>query len=172
MSFAPLAFALLSLFPFAPSLDYSSNDASQPVGGDQIVRLDESRTVVERASDADAMLDALNAERASHGLVRLSLDERLCEIARSHAEDMAQRSYFGHTTPEGLSPFARMARANYRFAYAGENLALDQSVAAASHALWLSIEHRSNILQPHFARVGIAAVSATDGEIFVEDFSD
>jgi uncharacterized protein YkwD len=85
---------------------------------------------------------------------------------------MAQRAYFGHTTPEGLTPFERMDQANYRYTYAGENLALDESESAASVALWRSTEHRQNILQPHFGRVGVAAVAVADGEIFVEDFSD
>jgi uncharacterized protein YkwD len=114
----------------------------------------------------------VNAERRSRGLGSLTFDDDLGAIAREHAEDMVTRDYFGHSTPEGLSPFARMDRAHYRYSYAGENLALDQSVTAASSALWQSPEHRSNILQPHFGRVGIAAVSAEDGEIFVEDFSD
>ena len=123
-------------------------------------------------SDAAAMLMTINAERASRGLAPLAFDDRLCAIARSHAEDMVQRRYFGHSTPEGVSPFDRMNRAHYRFSYAGENIALDQNVAAAGNALWQSSEHRSNILEPHFERVGIAAVNSTDGEIFVVDFSD
>jgi len=126
----------------------------------------------ERATDEIAMFGMLNRERRSRGLGMLAFDEDLRSIARQHAEDMALRNYFSHTSPDGLSPFARMDRAHYRYSYAGENLALDQSVTAASNALWTSSEHRSNILQPHFGRVGIAAVAVADGEIFVEDFSD
>ena len=138
-----------------------------------LVRLDaSSTTMIVRDDDAAAMLMTINAERASRGLAPLAFDDRLCAIARSHAEDMVQRSYFGHSTPEGVSPFERMNRAHYRFSYAGENIALDQNVAAAGNALWQSSEHRSNILEPHFERVGIAAVNSTDGEIFVVDFSD
>jgi uncharacterized protein YkwD len=131
-----------------------------------------SSIIVDRRDDALAMLATLNAERATRGLEPLAIDERLVAIARSHAVDMAERRYFGHDTPEGLSPFARMARAHYRYEYAGENLALDQSEDAAAHALWNSSAHRSNILQPHFSRVGIAAIAVSDGELFVQDFSD
>jgi len=45
-------------------------------------------------------------------------------------------------------------------------------VASAHRALLGSHEHRGNMLEAHYARVGIAAVGSADGEIFVEDFSD
>jgi uncharacterized protein YkwD len=169
MSFAPLVFAFVltsGAFHVVPAPHPAVRDAAE------LVRLDASSTMIERDDDAAAMLATMNAERASRGLAPLAFDDRLSAIARSHAEDMVQRSYFGHSTPEGVTPFERMARAHYRFSYAGENLALDENVAAAGNALWNSREHRSNILEPHFERVGIAAVASTDGEIFVVDFSD
>jgi len=140
-------------------------------GGDRIA-LTASREIIERDADARAMLDVLNAERASQGLQPLAFDPRLGAVAHAHAVDMAVRGYFGHETPEGEGPFDRLSRARLRYACAGENLALDANVTAASGELWRSTDHRSNILEPHFARVGIAAVRAADGEIFVEDFSD
>jgi uncharacterized protein YkwD len=126
----------------------------------------------ERSSDAQAMLDDVNAHRIGRGLAPLTLDPRLCAIARAHALDMASRAYFGHDSPDGESPFERMDRAHYPYGYAGENLALDQSLAAAAAALWRSPEHRENILEPHYLKLGVAAVVAPPGEIFVEDFSD
>ena len=141
-------------------------------GGESAASIDATVTAVEHAEDARAMLETVNAERAARGLAALAFDERLCALARAHALDMVERSYFAHATPEGQSPFARMRHFNYRFNYAGENIALDESVDTASRALFASTEHRANILQPHFNRIGIAAVASTDGEIFVEDFSD
>jgi uncharacterized protein YkwD len=125
-----------------------------------------------RLQDAQVMLRALNAARAASGVPQLTLDPRLCSIARSHAFDMVERNYFGHVSPDGISPFDRMTRAHYRFGYAGENLALNRTPDAAELALWQSTEHRNNMLEPHYAKVGIAAVPSADGEIFVEDFSD
>jgi uncharacterized protein YkwD len=84
------------------------------------IALSASATAIEREADARAMLATVNAERAAHGLPPLTYDERLSEIARSHARDMVLRSYFAHETPEGESPFDRMAHAGYHFAYAGE----------------------------------------------------
>lgn len=123
-------------------------------------------------ADAVAMLTELNARRVSKGLAQLALDPRLCAIALEHASDMVARAYFDHNTPEGVSPFARMDRAGYTYGYAGENMALDKNPGAAELALWQSPEHRQNILEVHYLKVGIAAVRASAGEIFVEDFSD
>jgi uncharacterized protein YkwD len=128
--------------------------------------------IVARYGDAAALLATLNAERTAAGLAPLASDGRLRAIALEHAEDMAQRNYFSHTTPEGLNPLVRYERAHYAYSYLGENLALDSDVTSASAALWHSLEHRSNILQPHFLRVGVAAIWSPLGEIFVEDFSD
>ena len=128
--------------------------------------------ITDRADDVDAVLAYFNERRAERRLPLLSLDARLCAIAHSHAVDMALRGYFGHTTPEGASPFDRMASAHYTFEIAGENLALEGSADAADDAWWHSPEHRRNMLEPHFARVGIAAVSEPEGELFVADFSN
>jgi uncharacterized protein YkwD len=129
-------------------------------------------SVQNRAADVRTMLAALNARRAASGLAPLQLEPRLCDIAYEHAADMVVRSYFDHYTPEGVSPFGRMDEAHYPYGYAGENLALDESAPAAELALWHSPEHRKNILESHYVKVGIAAVSTHDGEIIVEDFSD
>jgi uncharacterized protein YkwD len=125
-----------------------------------------------RANDVAIMLSDLNTRRTAVGLPSLALDPQLCQVAREHALDMAERGYFDHVTPEGESPFDRLDRAHIRFSWVGENIALDGSPTMADHDWWNSLEHRSNMLQPHFARVGIAAVPAPDGELFVEDFSD
>ncbi len=128
----------------------------------------------ESPSDRDArlMLAAINTERASRGLAPLELDPDLSKIASSYASDMATRNFFSHTSPDGDDPFKRMDRAGYRYGYAGENIALDQSPASAANALWHSEGHRENILEPHYQKVGIGTIESAKGEIFVEDFSD
>ncbi|MBC5800212.1 MAG: hypothetical protein GIX03_07420 [Candidatus Eremiobacteraeota bacterium] len=123
-------------------------------------------------SDAQIVLEALNRERLVSGRPPLQFDERLSTLARAHALDMATRNYFSHNTPEGLSPFDRMDRAAYAYSYAGENMALDENPVSADRDLWNSPEHRNNILEPHYAKIGVAAVKTNGGELFVEDFSD
>ncbi|MGH7709159.1 MAG: CAP domain-containing protein [Vulcanimicrobiaceae bacterium] len=121
--------------------------------------------------DAAAMLADLNRMRAARGLPPLRNDARLDQIARSRALDMLDRRYFGHVSPDGKTPYQSMNAAGVRFDWAGENLALDASEAAAFYALTRSLGHRENMLESHYARVGIAAVrTANAGEIFVQEF--
>ena len=54
-----------------------------------------------------------NEQRTKNGLSELRLDPRLADIARSHSDDMADRNYFAHDTPEGLDPTARGLKGGY-----------------------------------------------------------
>jgi len=126
----------------------------------------------DRPGDARALLRDLNAARTTRGLVPLTLDPRLCSLAREHALDMVEHRFFGHASSDGSTPFQRMHRIGYEYRVAGENLALDVDEVAAHQMLWRSNPHRENMLEPKFARVGIAAIATDDGELFVEDFSD
>lgn len=101
------------------------------------------------------MLDLVNQERLKTGLRPLAPDPELTEVARRHSADMFARGYFAHDTPEGLSPFDRMKKANIRFLTAGENLALAPTLQVAHTGLMNSPGHRANILNKDFGRVGI-----------------
>jgi uncharacterized protein YkwD/uncharacterized membrane protein required for colicin V production len=101
------------------------------------------------------MLEMVNRERTAAGLKALAPDPALTEVARAHSADMFERGYFAHVTPEGLTPFDRMAAAHITFRIAGENLALAPTVKLAHTGLMNSPGHRANILRPDFGRVGI-----------------
>ena len=126
----------------------------------------------DRPGDARALLRDLNAVRATRGLLPLTLEPRLCDLAREHALDMVAHRFFGHASSDGSTPFERMDRVGYEYRVAGENLVLDVDEAAAHQMLWRSNSHRENMLEPKFARVGIAAIATDTGVLFVEDFSD
>ena len=101
------------------------------------------------------MLKMINEERQKHGLKSLQPDSEMLQVARAHSQDMFARGYFAHDSPDGKDPFDRMKAANVRFAAAGENLALAQTVGIAHVNLMNSPGHRANILNPSFGRVGI-----------------
>jgi len=103
----------------------------------------------------ERMLEMVNAEREAAGLVPLDFDFELRDVARSHSADMLARGYFGHVTPEGLSPFDRLRRDEVTFLIAGENLALGRTLQIAHNGLMDSPGHRANILRPQFGRIGI-----------------
>src|SRR5262245_48478055 len=130
------------------------------------------KTELDPASES-RMLELLNRERVSQGLVALVVDEKLRQAARDHSEEMVRLRYFAHESPTQGSPFDRMLRAGARFGAAGENLAFAPTVEAAHRGLMNSPDHRKNILTPQFRRVGIGVVTAGSwGRMFTQNFAD
>ncbi len=121
----------------------------------------------------DAMLELVNHERTSRGLMPLTMDPELRLLARAHADDMFKRGYFSHETPEGVDPFQRMSQANITFGLAGENLALAPTLDIAHQGLMNSPGHRANILKDGFRKVGIGVLDGgLYGKMFVQEFTD
>ena len=131
-----------------------------------------SSTHIDEAAEAQ-MLALVNEERAKVGAPALILDPALTAAARLHSEDMWERQYFAHETPDGTDPFARMTVAGARFLYAGENIALAPSTQLAHTGLMNSPGHRRNILDPKFRRVGIGVIDGgIYGKMYTQDFAD
>ena len=119
------------------------------------------------------MLTLVNSQRVSAGLSPLEIRSVLVSVARDHCKDMLQRGYFSHYTPEGLSPFDRMAEKNITFTFAGENLALAPNTELAMKGLMQSPGHRANILSADYRRVGIGVWDGgVYGQMFCQEFSD
>jgi uncharacterized protein YkwD len=131
-----------------------------------------------------AALALINQERQSRGLAPVAMSEALRQGARAHAEDMAKRNYFSHSTPEGLSPFDRMRRAGISFVTAGENMGFSAGIAdpvqavRAQHQGMMAEQppndgHLRAILNPAFGRVGIGVALTPDQRIYyVSDFTN
>lgn len=125
------------------------------------------------ATAEQQMLQMVNQQRVSQGLDPLVFNAALRTIARQHSDDMFKRGYFSHFTPEGFSPFDRMAKAGINYQYAGENLALAPSTSLAMQGLMNSPGHRANILSPNFHKVGIGVINGgIYGEMFTQDFTN
>lgn len=116
-----------------------------------------------RPEQEEEMLVLVNNERIQRGLPPVKADRGLTTIARKHSLDMLRRGYFSHYTPEGTDPLSRMKKENIKFLTGAENLALAQNVLIAHEGLMQSREHRDNILNPAFGRLGIGVV---DGGIY------
>jgi uncharacterized protein YkwD len=131
-----------------------------------------SEAIPDPATEA-GMLDLVNQERTSMGLVALVMDPELVDVARAHADDMFRRGYFSHDTPEGVDPFERMKQAGIVFGLAGENLALAPTLDIAHNGLMNSPGHRANILKDGFRKVGIGVLDGgIYGKMFVQEFTD
>jgi len=127
---------------------------------------------VDKASGQE-MFKLINEERRQRGLKELTFSESLAQVGRGHCKDMFIRGYFSHYTPEGLSPFDRMAQGDIAFNYAGENLALAPNTDLAMKGFMQSAGHRANILSVNFGKVGIGVIDGgIYGEMFCQEFSD
>jgi uncharacterized protein YkwD len=128
-------------------------------------------------TDEDAAAEAevvtlVNAERATAGCNPLTVDARLTTAARRHSQDMADRDYFDHTTPDGITFDARITAAGYPWRSAGENIAKGQRTPAAVMSSWMnSPGHRANILNCAFKDLGVGlARNGALTPIWTQDF--
>lgn len=108
------------------------------------------------------LVDLANSDRAGNGLQTLAISPVLTAAAQAKANDMAGKSYFAHTSPEGKTSWYWFKQAGYDFSYAGENLAVDFTDSDEVNKAWLnSPTHRANIMNVHFTQIGIATAQGT-----------
>ena len=125
------------------------------------------------SAEARALFNDVNATRAQRGLPPLAEDASLSQFALRVAQQMAERHYFGHTDPNGVTFQDRLRAAGFVNRYAAENMAYDQDERAAHRAFLHSPGHYGNIVDSHTHKLGVAVVAAGDGQIFyVEEFID
>ncbi|MEU8265973.1 CAP domain-containing protein [Sphaerisporangium sp. NPDC049002] len=115
-------------------------------------------------------VDLTNRERMRNGCAPLRVDPRLARSARAHSLDMATRNYFSHTSPGGLSPWDRMARAGYSNS-AAENIARGYESADEAVRGWMANSgHRRNILNCKITTVGIGVAYGFGDTWWTQDF--
>lgn len=86
----------------------------------------------------------------------LVTSDALQRAALAHAREMAGRDELSHTGQDGSSPPERVARAGYRWRFAGENIAAGQPTPDLVVAGWLdSPGHCGNIMDPDFTEMGV-----------------
>lgn len=114
---------------------------------------------------ARAIFDRVNDERRARGLSPVGWSDQLATVARDWSASMAETGRFEHQDlgavlgggdVEGLSAM-------------GENIATTSAPVPAGvlHVGWMrSDEHRVNVLNPGFDRLGIGVVCAADGSVW------
>ena len=102
------------------------------------------------------LFEQINAKRKSLGISELVYDNSLASVALSHSQDMAQKDYIDHTSPDGVGPFERIDKAGISYVSAAENIASGFATAEKVLASWLnSPKHSANILNAEFTKIGI-----------------
>lgn len=117
--------------------------------------------------------EKINDAREERELEPLSRDETLSQVARNHSQDMADRGYFDHTTPEGIEPETRVDRAGVACTDVSENIVRlsrsnhEEPLAEDVVTAWLdSAGHLINIVGNDWSRTGVGVV-ADDDSVFV-----
>src|SRR3989344_4114182 len=107
------------------------------------------RNVLGFATDisAEKLYQLVNEERQKNNLPSLSLSSSLSLAAQKKAENMFQENYWSHYAPDGKTPWDFILGANYKYEYAGENLAKNFLFSQGVIDAWMnSTTHRDNLL--------------------------
>ncbi len=118
-----------------------------------------SDTTVSSKLSVAGIIKYTNIERVKAGLKPLVIQSKLGQSAIRKADDMFDRQYFEHVSPQGISASDLVKDVGYNYELIGENLALgdfgtDQKLVQA----WMdSPKHRANILNPKFTEIGVSA---------------
>lgn len=164
-------------------------ESEAPFEGENSYQAEDSDPSGEQAQLVQSVIDLTNVERTNRGLSPLTHNSTLSQAAQAHAEDMLNRNFFDHVTPDGISASDRIEASGYLEPYyecqcsksygVGENIAKGQETASEVVITWMnSPDHRDNILNPDFSEIGIGIipVSIEDtnfrGYFWVQKFGD
>lgn len=101
-----------------------------------------------------------NEERKKVGVGTLATSPELTRAAQMKGEDMLAHQYFAHISPNGVTPWFWMTKANYSYRVAGENLAIDFTKAEDVVSAWrASPTHKENMLRSDYTETGVAVVT-------------
>jgi uncharacterized protein YkwD len=170
--------------PPAPSVE-SSSLPSRPANRPPLQKLSAGKV-------ARQVHDRINQERRRQGLPTFRWDSSLGRIAGAHSKDMAQRNFFGHTSPEGKGPAERYlgsgyacgitidgvlrrgAEIIYRASVAGTPAGATGGVSGRAGITDPAIiewkenaEDRKNILSPYWQREGVGVFIGPDGVMYI-----
>ncbi len=114
--------------------------------------------------------EQVNGFRAEQHLISLRRIPEIDRVARAHSEDMAQRHYLSHVSPEGRNPVDRLYAGGISgFTLAAENAGMTSRGDPNNEIFqgWLhSADHRRNLVAPPFNATGIGIARATDGTFY------
>ena len=117
-------------------------------------------TGAKTSTEAEAVLNLVNQERAKQGLKPLTLSDKLTSIANTKAADMRDKNYFSHTSPTYGSPFDMLHEFGVSYSSAGENIAAGQKTPEQVMNDWMnSSGHRANILNKNYTELGVGYVT-------------
>jgi uncharacterized protein YkwD len=112
------------------------------------------------------MLELMNASRLRGGLVPLVIDIGVADTARAHSAAEARVRYVYHDGSDGSAASRNVPACGT--GWYGENTGkiwnndVDGLHLEFMSEPWVPINHRTNIMDPAFRRVGVGAVNGPD----------
>lgn len=131
--------------------------------------------------DAQEMLELVNQERTKVGVAPLRLDERLNASAQEKADDMQNRDYYDHKSPDSIEGYSLVFKhMQNRCRYASENLAkvstADGKIGNSRFTIdnWMRSTkgHREAILDAKYSLVGFGISKQGYDLIVVQHFCE
>lgn len=123
--------------------------------------------------NAQEMLELVNKERAKVGVAPLVLDERLNQSAQEKANDMTDRNYYGHVSPDGVHGYSLAEnRTKGSCGLVGENIIKNLYDANSQNTIngWMSSKpHREAILDPRYTKTGFGISESSIVQHFCEE---
>lgn len=120
----------------------------------------------------DRVISLANTERAKAGCAALRSDARLRSAAQAHADDMSERGYYDHNSPEGRNAGDRITAAGYSWSTWAENIHRGPKTAAQAMREWMESDgHRRNILNCSFKDIGVGVRFSPHGPWWVQNFA-
>lgn len=101
----------------------------------------------------------INKERTKAGVKKLKVSKSMKKYTILRSQDMSKEKYFGHSSPIYGRWANLLYSSEYRFSYAGENLAAGFTKAEHFVEAWMaSPSHRKNILNPKFTKTSVTII--------------
>lgn len=111
----------------------------------------------------DGLVQETNERRTAQTQKPLALNAQLTKAAQIKAQDMVERDYWSHNTPEGNAPWEFVNNAGYSYSKAGENLAYGFTDEDDVVGGWMnSPSHRANMLDANYSEVGFGFAESSD----------
>lgn len=126
--------------------------------------------------NSDRLSPATVAETKGHAQP-LQWDPRLAAVALQHSQEMAETGVFSHRGANGSLPMNRVTEAGIHWLATGENIARAESPFQAE-ALFMNEpkfqpNHRRNILDTNYNRIGIGIARGPDGSLYItQEFAE
>ena len=141
----------------------------------------ENAEALPKANDMDdyenAIAAMINNIRVDNGLGAIAADGSLNAVAEIRSQDLINRNYFSHYTPEGTNVFNVMRDNGVSYRYAGENLAQSAPASIGTPEAFInawvnSPTHLSNMLRAQYTKIGVSMVEIDSRRVVTTVFTN